>query len=139
MLVVWRTDLGKPLQGFGDSLSDQLEARRHSLSGHLALRDALALEAIWAPSPVEMTTGRCERHHAAPPSPRHPPEPGCEPVDAGRTPVVSPIIWHLLPDTYYRHLGAEHFDRHVTTEHKKRTHIGQLEALSYRVILEPAA
>jgi hypothetical protein len=35
----------------------------------------------------------------APPSPGRRPEPGSESVDAGQTSVVSPIIWHLLPET----------------------------------------
>jgi len=60
-------------------------------------------------------------------------------VATGRSTLV--VIWHLLsePDTHFHDLGAEHFDRHVSTEHKKRTHIQQLQALGYRVTLEPAA
>jgi transposase len=51
------------------------------------------------------------------------------------------IIWHLLanPDTGFHDLGADHYDRHVNTHPKRRTHIRQLEALGYRVTLEPAA
>ena len=51
------------------------------------------------------------------------------------------IIWHLLadPDTDFHDLGADHYDRHVGTTPGKRNHIRQLEALGYRVTLEPAA
>jgi transposase len=51
------------------------------------------------------------------------------------------IIWHLLadPDTRFHDLGADHYDRHINTHAKKRNHIRQLEALGYRVTLEPAA
>jgi transposase len=51
------------------------------------------------------------------------------------------IIWHLLadPDTRFHDLGADHHDRHVNTHAKRRNHIRQLEALGYKVTLEPAA
>ena len=51
------------------------------------------------------------------------------------------IIWHLLadPDTDFHDLGADHLDRHVNTAAKQRNHVRQLEALGYRVTLEPAA
>jgi transposase len=51
------------------------------------------------------------------------------------------IVWHLLvdPDARYVDLGSDHYARHVNTESKKRSHIQQLEALGYRVTLEPAA
>ena len=51
------------------------------------------------------------------------------------------IIWHLLadPDTRFHELGADHYDRHVNTHAKQRNHVRQLEALGYRVTLEPAA
>ena len=60
-------------------------------------------------------------------------------VAVGRSILV--IVWHLLsdPDTRFHDLGADHFDRHVTTDANKRNHIRQLEALGYRVTLEPAA
>jgi transposase len=60
-------------------------------------------------------------------------------VAVGRSILV--IVWHLLskPDAGFTDLGPEHFARHVNTEAKKRTHIRQLEALGYRVTLEPAA
>ena len=60
-------------------------------------------------------------------------------VAVGRSMLV--IIWHLLsdPDAHYNDLGSDHFVRNVNTETKKRNHIHQLEALGYRVSLEPAA
>ena len=60
-------------------------------------------------------------------------------VAVGRSTLV--IIWHVLsnPDTPFTDLGADHFTRHLNTETKKRSHIRQLEALGYRVTLQPAA
>ena len=60
-------------------------------------------------------------------------------VAVGRSILV--IAWHLLsdPDTPFTDLGADHFTRHLNTETKKRSHIRQLEALGYRVTLQPAA
>ena len=60
-------------------------------------------------------------------------------VAVGRSLLV--IIWHLLadPDTQFHELGADHYDRHVNTHAKQRNHIRQLEALGYKVTLEPAA
>jgi transposase len=60
-------------------------------------------------------------------------------VAVGRSMLV--FIWHLLahPESHFRDLGAEHFTRAVNQEATKRNHIRQLEALGYRVTLEPAA
>jgi transposase len=60
-------------------------------------------------------------------------------VAVGRSILV--IIWHLLadPDTGFHELGSDHYDRHVNTATKRRNHIRQLEALGYKVTLEPAA
>jgi transposase len=60
-------------------------------------------------------------------------------VAVGRSILV--IIWHLLADpaTRFHELGADHYDRHVNTHAKRRNHIRQLEALGYKVTLEPAA
>jgi transposase len=60
-------------------------------------------------------------------------------VAVGRSLLV--IIWHLLadPDIRFHELGADHYDRHVNTHAKRRNHVRQLEALGYRVTLEPAA
>ncbi len=51
------------------------------------------------------------------------------------------IIWHLLsdPDTRYADLGPDFFDTRVRPERRMRNHIRQLEALGYKVTLEPAA
>ena len=60
-------------------------------------------------------------------------------VAVGRSILV--IVWHLLsdPETRFHDLGADHYDRRVSTTAKRRSHIRGLEALGYRVTLEPAA
>jgi transposase len=60
-------------------------------------------------------------------------------VAVGRSILV--IIWHLLsnPETHFQDLGADHYDRRVSTAAKRRSHIRSLEALGYRVTLEPVA
>lgn len=60
-------------------------------------------------------------------------------VAVGRSILV--IVWHLLNDeqAVFHDLGADHFTRHVNPETKKRNHIRQLEALGYRVTVEPNA
>jgi transposase len=60
-------------------------------------------------------------------------------VAVGRS--VLTIIWHLLtgPETRFRDLGADFYLSRTDTERRKRNHVGQLEALGYRVTLEPAA
>jgi transposase len=60
-------------------------------------------------------------------------------VAVGRSILI--IIWHLLadPDTRYQDLGADFYDRHVNADRAKRNHIRQLEALGYKVTLQPAA
>jgi transposase len=60
-------------------------------------------------------------------------------VAVGRSILV--IVWHLLADSdaRYQDLGADFYDRHVNADRAKRNHIRQLEALGYKVTLEPAA
>ena len=60
-------------------------------------------------------------------------------VAVGRSLLV--IIWHLLayPEARFHDLGTDFYDRHVNTAAKRRNHIQQLEALGYKVTLEPAA
>jgi transposase len=60
-------------------------------------------------------------------------------VAIGRSILI--IVWHLLcdPDTRYHDLGPEHYDNRIGPERIKRSHIRQLEALGYKVTLEPAA
>ena len=60
-------------------------------------------------------------------------------VAVGRSMLV--VIWRILndPDARFEDLGADYYDRHVDTATEKRNHIRQLEALGYRVTLEPAA
>jgi len=51
------------------------------------------------------------------------------------------IIWHLLadPDARYVDLGSDFYHTRINPERRKRNHIRQLEALGYKVTLEPAA
>jgi transposase len=60
-------------------------------------------------------------------------------VAVGRSILV--IIWHLLadPEARYTDLGSDFFDKRINPDRRKRTHIHQLEALGYKVTLEPAA
>ena len=60
-------------------------------------------------------------------------------VATGRSMLV--IIWHLLadPETCYTGLGSDFYDTRINPERRKRNHIRQLEALGYKVTLEPAA
>jgi transposase len=60
-------------------------------------------------------------------------------VAVGRSILV--IIWHLLadPTARFQDLGAGFYDTRVNAERIKRNHVRQLEALGYRVTLEPAA
>lgn len=60
-------------------------------------------------------------------------------VAVGRSILV--IVWHLLndPDTAFRDLGSGWHDSRANPDHKKRNHVRQLEALGYKVTLEPAA
>lgn len=60
-------------------------------------------------------------------------------VAVGRSILV--IIWHLLsdPTTRFHDLGADFHTNHTNTQRKVRNHITQLNALGYRVTLEPAA
>ena len=60
-------------------------------------------------------------------------------VAVGRSILI--IVWHLLGDDQARFhdLGSAYYQAHSDPEQRKRTHIRELEALGYRVILEPAA
>jgi transposase len=60
-------------------------------------------------------------------------------VAVGRSILV--IIWHLLsdPDARFHDLGADFFEHRVDPERRKRAHLRQLEALGYKVTLEPAS
>jgi transposase len=60
-------------------------------------------------------------------------------VAVGRSILV--IAWHLLSDSdaRYADLGSDFFARRINPERRKRAHIHQLEALGYKVTLEPAA
>lgn len=60
-------------------------------------------------------------------------------VAVGRSILV--IVWHLLsdPEARFVDLGADFYDTRIGPDAKKRNHIRQLEALGYKVTLEPAA
>jgi transposase len=60
-------------------------------------------------------------------------------VAVGRSILI--IIWHLLadPTARFHDLGAGFYDTHSNADRRKRNHIRQLEALGYKVSLEPAA
>jgi transposase len=60
-------------------------------------------------------------------------------VAVGRSILV--IIWHLLSDenAHYHDLGPDFYDNRIGPERIKRNHVRQLEALGYKVTLEPAA
>ena len=60
-------------------------------------------------------------------------------VAVGRSILI--IIWHLLsdPEARYADLGAGFYDQRIDPERRKRAHIHQLEALGYKVTIEPAA
>jgi transposase len=60
-------------------------------------------------------------------------------VAVGRSILV--IVWHLLadPTARFHDLGPGFYDTQINAERRKRNHVRQLEALGYRVTLEPAA
>jgi transposase len=60
-------------------------------------------------------------------------------VAVGRSILV--IIWHLLsePSARFADLGSDFFDQRTNPDRRKRAHVRQLEALGYKVTLEPAA
>jgi transposase len=60
-------------------------------------------------------------------------------VAVGRSILV--VTWHLLSDTSfsYADLGSGYYDTRINPERRKHAHIRQLEALGYKVTLEPAA
>ncbi len=60
-------------------------------------------------------------------------------VAVGRSILV--IVWHLLsdPGARYTDLGSDFYAKRINPERRKRAHIHQLEALGYKVTLEPAA
>jgi len=60
-------------------------------------------------------------------------------VAVGRSILV--IVWYLLQDdaVHFHDLGPDYYDSRINPERKKRNHIRELEALGYRVTLQPAA
>ena len=51
------------------------------------------------------------------------------------------IVWYLLRDeaAQFEDLGAGYYDSRINPDRKKRNHIRELEALGYKVTLQPAA
>jgi transposase len=60
-------------------------------------------------------------------------------VAVGRSILV--IIWHLLsdPEAHFVDLGSDFYDTRMGTDRAIRNHVRRLQALGYRVTLEPAA
>jgi transposase len=60
-------------------------------------------------------------------------------VAVGRSILV--VVWHLLadPTARYHDLGPGFYDTRSNADRSKRNHIRQLEALGYKVTLQPAA
>jgi transposase len=60
-------------------------------------------------------------------------------VAVGRSILV--IVWHLLadPNARFCDLGVGFYDTRLNADRAKRNHVRQLEALGYKVTLEPAA
>ena len=60
-------------------------------------------------------------------------------VAVGRSILI--IVWHLLadPTARFHDLGAGFYNTRTNPERVKRNHVRQLEALGYKVTLEPAA
>jgi transposase len=60
-------------------------------------------------------------------------------VAVGRSILV--IVWALLadPDARFHDLGPGFYDTRSNADRAKRNHIRQLQALGYKVTLEPAA
>jgi len=60
-------------------------------------------------------------------------------VAVGRSILV--VVWHLLahPDTHFHDLGSDFYDTRIGPDRRKRNHVRHLEALGYKVTLEPAA
>jgi transposase len=60
-------------------------------------------------------------------------------VAVGRSILI--IIWHLLsdPQARFHDLGPGFYDTRIDAERRKRNHVRQLEALGYKVTLQPAA
>jgi transposase len=60
-------------------------------------------------------------------------------VAVGRSILV--IVWYLLRDeaAQFNDLGPGYYDSRLNPERKKNNHIREVEALGYRVTLQPAA
>jgi hypothetical protein len=73
--------------------------------------------------------------------PAHRPAPWHQAGHRRRRPLHPGDLWHLLadPTVGFHDLDAGFYDTHSNPERAKRIHVRQLEALGYKVTLEPAA
>ena len=53
--------------------------------------------------------------------------------------VPRPWVYLTDPSARYTDLGSDYYATRINPERRRRNHIRQLEALGYKVILEPAA
>lgn len=60
-------------------------------------------------------------------------------VAVGRSILI--IVWHLLtdPEARFHDLGPDFYDKRINASRQLRNHVAHLEALGYKVTLEPAA
>jgi len=60
-------------------------------------------------------------------------------VALGRSMLI--VVWHLLGDDHatFHDLGSDHHQARTSPDRRKHTYVRELQALGYRVILEPAA
>ena len=60
-------------------------------------------------------------------------------VAVGRSILI--IAWHLLgyDDAQFHDLGPDYYDSRINLNRKMRNHVRELQALGYKVTLEPAA
>ena len=105
-------------QEIEDELFDQ-----YSFVGELALNGAV--RAVKGVLPVALEARRRGKKKAL--------------VAVGRSILV--IIWHLLndPETRFVDLGSDFYDTRLGTQRATLNHVRRLQALGYRVTLEPAA
>jgi len=60
-------------------------------------------------------------------------------VAVGRSILI--VVWHLLdaPETRFHDLGPDFYDKRINASRQLRNHVAHLQALGYKVTLEPAA
>ena len=85
--------------------------------------------------------GRGDRHLPGGARPAHRQAPRHAKALVAVTRSILVIVWHLLadPTARYHDLGADYYASRIDTGRKTRNHVRQLEALGYKVTLQPAA